>query len=755
MQFVVKSKLNWVDYFFVRFVIASLVVCFFLHIGLNFSSLSFTQFDRSGDGLKNYYTFAYHLKYISDYTFTGLLYPFGDLTNYTDSQYPFVFLFQQLYSFNCPISPLIIINGIPILAFVFSVLLLLRIFEKFGVTGYNQVWFTILCLALSPQVLRIQSHFALSYPIFFLFSWYLVLKFKVNESWRLSIFYSFTLSVVLFISGLIHAYHLVVSGIFFGFFALIKYLMSPGRKSLWILMSVAFSFVCFLIIFYIIDNTDDRPLNPFGLWAYKTSIVHFLPSHGMLGELFNNNTVSEGIVEGYCYTSLLPILIVIFYFLKKISRSKIFNGLSLNLKREEMMFVLASILTLLIAMGAHLYIFNDWLFNLFPQVKQFRALGRFSWPFYYVLFVMTAVLCDRWLKTISQEMTRRSITVLILIVLAVDAFSFHKDFGKLIDKYKTEDLLTNELSIATVLGDTIASTKFQAMLPIPASTEGAEKFNLKTNYFLKTRCLPFSFQTGMPLSYAIMSRVSMSKMFKLLQLSNSIYGQRTILNSDFPSTKPLLIVIPNDYKSDYNDLLGRSKYIGNDNHISLYSIELDSLLNQQKYDLKSSKEIFVKSKVLSNQDSFLYFNDFSQSNNELGIANEIGHYFLLEKSGKMVQFDLKDQREYSRIELSFWNKILIDKSDVPLFEVKFLNFQGEEIAKDEFRDWNLRRTEVYDDWVRYYREYDLSKDVKSIEVIVNGQYQHIDNLLIKTPNVNFIKHLAEGQAYMNHLMVKI
>ncbi len=127
----------------------------------------------------------------------------------------------------------------------------------------------------------------------------------------------------------------------------------------------------------------------------------------------------------------------------------------------------------------------------------------------------------------------------------------------------------------------------------------------------------------------------------------------------------------------------------------------------------------------------------------------------MEKSGKMVQFDLKDQREYSRIELSFWNKILIDKSDVPLFEVKFLNFQGEEIAKDEFRDWNLRRTEVYDDWVRYYREYDLSKDVKSIEVIVNGQYQHIDNLLIKTPNVNFIKHLAEGQAYMNHLMVKI
>ena len=40
----------------------------------------------SGDGLKNYYTFAYHIKHGSGIWFDGLLFPYGEHSSFTDNQ---------------------------------------------------------------------------------------------------------------------------------------------------------------------------------------------------------------------------------------------------------------------------------------------------------------------------------------------------------------------------------------------------------------------------------------------------------------------------------------------------------------------------------------------------------------------------------------------------------------------------------------------------------------------------------------------
>ena len=63
---------------------------------LNHRNIEYVQYDQSGDGLKNYYTFAYQLIHEKGVHFSGFLYPWGDLTFFTDSQYSLVFSLQLL-----------------------------------------------------------------------------------------------------------------------------------------------------------------------------------------------------------------------------------------------------------------------------------------------------------------------------------------------------------------------------------------------------------------------------------------------------------------------------------------------------------------------------------------------------------------------------------------------------------------------------------------------------------------------------------
>jgi hypothetical protein len=732
-------------------------VYFFLKISLNVSvhPLGLIQWDRSGDGLKNYYTFAYHLKYLNSINFNGLLYPFGDLTTYTDSQYPLVLIAKGLYSLGLEkwIEPLLIINASTVLSIFLGGFLMFKIFSEIDNGSSEFVLLSIIGICMSPQILRIQSHYGLTYSVFFLLILYLSLTLTKSKGWLTYVCYYFLLSLLLLLSGFVHAYHLIYSGLFISVFGVFSFVRKSNFGSVVLLLSTISSLLFFLLIFQIFDQADDRPLNPYGLKEYRTKLQHLLPAHGGFGELLNNRFIPHKLVEGYVYPTLLPIIVLIIAIGQKVW------GLKSKIKCEflrphEIDLLLSGFFCLLIAMGVHLY-FGDFIFEFFPQVKQFRALGRFSWPFYYVTFIISGIYLVRVLKTMHRTNNRHALFGVLSLVLILDTFSFHKDFGKLINTYKAQDLLKNEMSIESILGDTISPARFQALLPLPISTEGAEKFNLKADYFLKTRCLPFSYQQGIPMCYAIMSRVSKEKMFKLLQLSNSIYGQKKIVASDFPSSKPLLIVIPNTSELIYQDILERASFIGKDEKISLYEIGLNDVLARSKY-ISNEPHINLNVKnSINSLDTLLLFNNFNSSPEYLGIDKKPGCYFQKQGNEVLVEFELPINRNYSTVEISFWNKILSDKSNVPSFTVSFLDKTGNTLKKDNFRDWDLKRTEVYDDWVRYKRIYKLNEKLQTISVKVDGEFQFIDNLLIKSPDINVLESISSKEAFANHMMVEM
>ncbi|MEZ5195305.1 MAG: hypothetical protein R2764_02545 [Bacteroidales bacterium] len=151
--------------------IAGLMAIFvFGFYGKVFLSPNDYMFSAHGDAMKNYYTYAYHIKHDSSYIeFEGMNYPYGEHFLYTDC-HPLVANSVKLVS---GIFPGIvnysvgIINFLMILSFFLTVFLLYVIFKYFRVGPIAGVMGAIGITLLSPQIFRMTGHLSLSYSFLF------------------------------------------------------------------------------------------------------------------------------------------------------------------------------------------------------------------------------------------------------------------------------------------------------------------------------------------------------------------------------------------------------------------------------------------------------------------------------------------------------------------------------------------------------------------------------------------------------------
>ena len=714
---------------------------------LNHRNIEYVQYDQSGDGLKNYYTFAYQLIHEKGVHFSGFLYPWGDLTFFTDSQYSLVFSLKLL-SFLVQLRPLFIINFLTLLSFVLGGILLFEILRNRGVPILFAIIFGVFGIMMSPQLLRVPSHFGLAYPVFFLSSILLIEKQLSNGDSLISYRTCLVLVSISVISAFIHPYNLLITSLFLGIIGLI-FLVKKQSVGIQVLFCSILPVLVYQLIFFLIDKTDDRPQNPFGIWHYQSGFDDLLPGFGILGQHFNQRKVSLYLDEGYCYLTFIVYVVftvsILMFCIRRV-RGQSFN---LELRKWEVVLFISSLLCFLFANGFHLKLFGERILEVIPQLRQFRALGRFSWPLYYVSFITASVLTYRMFIKGNKRLVQLAISLTLFLFMSLELNSYHADINKIVRKYKTKDLLNNEQTIATLLSNSDSS--FQAIIPIPPSTEGAEKFNLQTDYFIKTRSLPYSYQTQTPLTDAIMSRVSLNKMIRSLELTNSRYGYKEFVKSNFPSTEPFLVVVNKEYQEDYLDVLERGSFINQDDKISLYKIELDSILKQDIYSIGEVSADLRDLHFNTLDRCNYYFESFDQ-NDGIGIDNRKGRY-LNEKGTHQILNEpicLSD----SVYELSFWQKLIPAKSNVPHFKVELI--QSDSIIKlDQFRDWDMKRVEVYKDWVRFHRHYEIPREVDRVTFSVTGEHIILDNILFKALSQDVHYTIDSTLAYSNGYFVKL
>lgn len=137
------------------------------------------MFSQTGDGLKNYFTYAYHIKHSNSVTnFEGMNYPYGENFLYTDCHPILTYLVQKIAMVFPTISDysIGILNFIILTGFFFTFWVLYFLLKELKLKQWFALLFSITIFLMIPQVERIAGHYALSYALAFPLSWLLLLK---------------------------------------------------------------------------------------------------------------------------------------------------------------------------------------------------------------------------------------------------------------------------------------------------------------------------------------------------------------------------------------------------------------------------------------------------------------------------------------------------------------------------------------------------------------------------------------------------
>ena len=255
------------------------------------------QFNSGGDGIKNYFTYAWHIRHdTSALGFQGMLHPYGEHLFFTDAQPGLSIPLQTLNNLFPGISnySVGILNMLMLLAFPVAMVFQFLVLRIFGMKDLLAAVASVAIICLAPQVFRLTGHYALSYACFIPMTWYLWLRHRQepdSRKWQILLFFNNSFWFW------IHAY-LGVMGVAF---QLGYWIVWVWRKEVWVwarvwrelgrmFVLVLLPLVIFQIVAKTTDTITDRTDNPYGFFSYFAEpddvfVPHHPPIRPLLDQL--------------------------------------------------------------------------------------------------------------------------------------------------------------------------------------------------------------------------------------------------------------------------------------------------------------------------------------------------------------------------------------------------------------------------------------------------------------------------------------
>lgn len=558
-------------------------------------------FGVGGDGYKNYYTLAYFLKNDSGSHFTGMNYPYGENVVFTDNQPAVAWTLKILENVFPAINNHIhaYLIWVIFLSIIISSFYIYKILIEFRVGTVLAMVFAIFIAMMSPQLPRLNAHFALGYTCYLpLLLWLLIRYFNTNGRFIYAVFLFSLITVFTFI----HIYYLAFAIFFIIPLIFIFWLVNFREQGkyfrfiLGLVLSVILPFIILKIYLLITDPILDRPQSPYGFLAYySTPADIFLHPYSFTGQIMARFLPPNVLVyhsEGTGYIGLSVILIL-------------FSGLVVIIKSGRLAkkllpdfyplnyFILPAIMVLLFAMSFPFGIdgFRDH-YNQFPMaIKQLRAVGRFNWIFYYVAAITAAVIA--WRIFLNFENRRKySGYVFILLICSIWFLEVHMISSRYEVDFKNNGTEINEQKDAMAFSNTVENTgrsinQFQAILAFPFFLNGSEKIYIESDAGFGA--METSLITGLPIACGSMSRTSLSQTLKMVNLLSGPLVRKKVL-ADYNNNKPLLLVALNETLSpEEMTLISRSKLLFSLGQKKYYELPLsafnDSVNDVEKYIL--------------------------------------------------------------------------------------------------------------------------------------------------------------------------
>ena len=564
----------------VCFLLASLILLGLFHkIVFNANQVSFAS---GGDGMKSTFGTVYHIKHDSTYWHTKAMnYPFGESVFFTGNQVVLTNTLKLLKAVGWDLSDyaLGISNILILLSFALAALFIYLVFMELGVVYWMAILASLLIMILSNQWERLGGHYNLAYAYLIPVILYLLLRFYRKPSYGLSVI--FGVLVILFSAKQLYiAAFILVLWVPFWIFVFFQDRERFG-KPLFIISHVLIQFFIPFILFNLFSGMQDPGLDrtafPWGFYPSRIRLeAVFLPvslPHGQFLDI-------KGVFRSSAYVGLLGAVVavvILFSSVRKLIRKKGFLALKVSDNPAWNILFWSGVISLFIAMGWPFSSGWERLLNYSGPFRQLRAIGRFVFPFYYIMTITSFLYLWRW----HQKSGLRIRHLLLALFLLFAGFESMMHIRTCPKRYNNPISWHSELYNSSEQNqwyEKYNSADYQAIIPLPYFHIGSENYWHGDRTPVIADAYAASLGTGLPLTAVMLSRTSIKQTLMNLDLILEPYHNYPILE-EFPDQKPLLILRhkKGGLSEHEHDLISKAELLTENDHLKIYHLTLDSI----------------------------------------------------------------------------------------------------------------------------------------------------------------------------------
>lgn len=689
--------------------LAAIVLLF--HPVLRHPDTSFLS--KGDDALKNYYTPWYHARHDSTWHwFGGMNYPHGDHIVFADAQ-PLLSNGIRVLDRAAPgvaDHTVGIMNLLMLAQILLAGYCLWRILLRFRIEAHFAAGAAAAIALLSPQLLRMSGHFALSYACLLPMLWLLLLR--AQE--RPGLLREGLVGLGLFLSAWLHPYYLMIGAILLAVLQVLPWVARLDRRPFLqqlraFTLSVLLPGLLFFVLLKLSDPVADRPANPTGMDEYTASWRSvFIPIANPHLATWTTPLLQAGDEswEGVAYVGVagsIAFLLLIPAGMRRLFRHR-HRGWRQALRRSlpsrnlgVSLLVVAALLLLVFAMGFPFAIKPERMTALFPPIKQFRSLGRFAWLFYELWMVYLAYALYRlhrhWRG--RRRWLAYGLPLLAFSTVFVEGMA-HLD-GIRLRSAKTPPAMSVGQSLPWL--DSVQTARYSAIVSLPWFHAGGE--NLYT--LGKThadKAFAASLRTGLPLLNVMMSRTSIGQTWDQFQLATEP-AQPLALRAHLRDPRPLLAI-----RHGFRDELdGAYLRYGQPQRADAAGPVLYPL------DLHAAEEALLRPSSLSAADSAAgparFRASFDQDGDAPGMYGTRGKTLQRKDNNLLFDGSFPDAPPATRYTVSVWAQIRADRLALTNFGLEVHDAQGRNLLWS-YPTLNNFVTRIEGDWALCERQVTLA-----------------------------------------------
>jgi len=729
--------------------------------------------ELGGDGIKNTFTYLYHSVYDKGMWFQGMNYPYGEHIVYTDA-IPVVSVLLSYCKGITPNIALTVLWWLIALSYVLCMVYIYLLLVRFKVGYFFAILFAALICVCSPQIFRIQSHYALSFNcvIPMLFYWTMRYYDKASLKYALYIF------IAGCITAFIHPYFALVIFMWvvlyaIGYLIFIKDSFSKKVKhGLPLLVATICMFIFMGLVMKLTDPIKDRPRMPFGTFDNRTKhadlytsdrspIWMYVKEKGYKVEISNAT-------EGYAYLGLAVVIILIItialVLYRKVRRRG--NDPIVNAALFSPIWLFIAFLSLLFSMGIPLR-WMMWVLDYVSVFRQFRALGRFNWLFYYIITVYASVMLYHWYSVLKSKNRTALAGVMIICLLGLWGYeaaaniSFSRSTAAKAQENYAMFFSEKEQTWPVYLQmHHHTATDFQGILLLKFFHIGTEKLWVGDAGWLMFLGTKASMQLHLPIIDVLMSRSSWSQAEKQVKNVGGPFTDKPMLR-DLKNNKPFLLLKYDNDTLDVNQLylLSASDSIGHFGQCNVYACYPQRIIDNDKQYTNLVRTIAATMRtgdtcIGSTATSYIDHYDGQMVSGSLfgqGALSEIKSDSIVIKTIPIAPSSANLPYEFS-----CWYLLGVEDYKSPEMILEFLDTSGKVLMKTK----DLPRMGTDNDglWFRSGTFFTMPQGCTAIRCSLTSEghsYRLIDELQLRPANALIISKNTNGRIMANnHLLNK-